>query len=134
MDDRETPDALAVARAWQDAANRADVERLLALSHEDVEIAGPRGSVRGREVLRVWLARAGLTLDTRRVFARGGEVVMAQQGVWRSSDTGGVVGEAGVATRFRVEGGRVAYLARFDALEDALAAAGLGEADEAAAG
>ena len=122
---------LAVALAWVDAANRNDPDALVALSAPDVEVVGPRGSVRGAAVLREWVARAGLTLGTRRAFTRGDAVVLEQRAVWRSPETGEVVGEADVASRFRVEGGRVAAYERHDALGAALRAAGLGEPDEA---
>ena len=116
--------------SWIDAANRQDTDALLALSDPDVEIVGPRGSVRGAAVLRDWLTRAGLTLQNKRTFARGSAVVVEQRGVWRSAETGGEASEADVASRFEVEGGRVVAYERFDDLGAALTAAGLGEADE----
>ena len=120
----------AVAHAWVEAANRQDGDGLAALSSPDIEIVGPRGSVRGAAVLREWLTRAGLTLENRRTFARNGTVVVEQRGVWRSAETEGEASEADVASRFEVEGGRVVAYERFDNLSAALAAAGLGEADE----
>lgn len=48
--------------AWHDALNAGDVERLVALSHEDVEMGGPRGPARGQIVLREWVARSGIRL------------------------------------------------------------------------
>ena len=121
---------VAVAHAWIEAANKRDLEGLVRLSAPDIEIAGPRGSVRGTAILRDWLSRAGLTLESRRTFVRGGIVVVEQHGVWRSPDTGAVVGAAEVASRFSVEGERVVAYVRFDNLAAALAAAGLTESDE----
>jgi hypothetical protein len=121
---------VAVVAAWQDAVNRQDVERLVALSSPDIELGGPRGSGRGSGLLRLWFRRAGLRLRTRRVFARGEVVVVAQRGVWRDGETGEVVGEADFASCFRVAGERVARFARYDSLDAALAAAGLTQADE----
>ena len=123
------PAPLAVVRAWIDAANRQDGGGLVALSDPDIEIVGPRGAVRGAAVLRDWLERAGLTLETRRTFARGGAVVVEQRGVWRSTETGEVMGEADVASRFAVDRGRVTAFERFDTLDAALAAAGLSASD-----
>ena len=125
---RESP--LAIVQAWQDAANAQDVERLLELSDPDIEVIGPRGSGRGHQLLRDWLGRAGLSLETRRVFVGGDAVVLAQHGVWRSVETGEVTGEADVASRFRVNGRRVAQFARHDSLDAALAEAGLDYSDE----
>lgn len=121
---------LAIVQAWQDAANRQDIDRLLALSAPNIEIIGPRGSGFGHQLLRDWLRRAGLHLETLRVFSRGNSVVVAQHGVWRSIETGVVTGERDIASRFRVDEARIVQFARFDSLEDALAEAGLSDTDE----
>lgn len=122
--------AVAVVQAWHEAANCQDGERLVELSDPNIEIVGPRGSGFGAHLLREWLGRAGLTLETQRVFARDQVVVVAQHGVWRSVETGEVQGEADLASRFRVADGRVVQFARHDRLEQALDAAGLELADE----
>lgn len=118
-----------IALAWQDAANRGDVDRLLELSAPEIEVVGPRGSGYGHQLLRDWLARAGLRLETIRVFAGGNTVVVAQHGVWRSVDTGEVKGERSVASSFRVEGRRVARIERYDSLDAALDGAGISYSD-----
>lgn len=123
---------LTLVREWQDAANRRDAARLVALSDPEIEVAGPRGASRGHDALRAWLDRAGLHLATLRAFARGDAVVLAQRGVWRDLDTGAVTGERDLASAYRVAGGRVARVARHDDLAAALADAGLDAADEVA--
>lgn len=123
-------DPVNVVLAWIEAANAGDVERLLALSAPNIEVVGPRGSGTGHQLLREWLARAGLTLDTKHVFAGREAVVLEQRGVWRAQETGEVTGERALASAFRVEGERVAWFARFDDLDAALAAVGLSRMDE----
>jgi hypothetical protein len=118
-----------IAEAWQQAANAQDSARLLALSDPNIEIAGPRGSGFGHQLLRDWLDRAGLTLTTLRAFARGNTVVFAQHATWRAAESGEVAGERHLASRFDVEGGRVARFARYDDLDEALASAGLSDAN-----
>ena len=125
---------IAIAEAWQQAANQQDSERLLALSDPNIEVVGPRGSGYGHQLLRDWLGRAGLTLTTLRAFARGNTVVLAQHASWRSVETGDATGERDLASRFDVEGGRVVRFARHDSLAEALAAAGLNDADAIAQG
>jgi hypothetical protein len=127
---QESP--LEIVQAWQEAANRQDVERLLELSDPNIEIVGPRGSGHGHQLLRDWLGRAGLQLETLRVFARGNVVLVAQHGVWRSGESGEVIGEADLASRFLVDGRRIVLFARYDSLEVALAEAGLDARDEIA--
>lgn len=122
-------DAVTIVHTWQDAANRQDVERLLELSDPNIEIIGPRGSGHGRELLRAWLSRAGLTLETQQIFVRDTVVVLRQHGVWRSVETGDEMGAADLASRFRVAGGRVIQYARYESLQSALDEAGLSAAD-----
>ncbi len=119
-----------VVRAWEQAVNERAVNRALELSHPDVEIVGPRGVAKGADVLRDWLSHAGLSLTTHCSFVREGVVVNDQHGVWRDVKSGEVVGEAAVATNYKVEDGRITYVARYDTLDEALAKAGLSTADE----
>lgn len=123
-------DPVAIVQAWQAAANRQDVDRLLALSDPQIEIVGPRGSGYGHQLLKDWLERAGLQLETQRIFHRDNVVVVAQHGMWHAVDTDEIVGERDVASRFRVEGARIVQFARDDRLDQALAEAGLTYADE----
>jgi SnoaL-like domain len=126
----ESSDAVRVVRAWQEAANEQDVDRLLALSDPNIELVGPRGSGFGHQLLRDWLGRAGLTLTSLRAFARGSVVVLEQRGTWRSPETGEVTGERALASTFEVsDQGQVARFARYDSLPEALDAAGLDFAD-----
>jgi ketosteroid isomerase-like protein len=109
--------------------NNGDAETVLALSDPDVAIHGPRGTSHGRAVLRAWLAHAGARFETRVLYAAHGAVVAAQHGVWRDTQSGAVVGEADVATRFRVADGQVVELQRYDDLAAALEDASLSAAD-----
>jgi SnoaL-like domain len=122
-------DRLAVVNGWVAAANAQDAERLAELSDPNIEIVGPRGSGFGHQLLRDWLARAGLELETLRTFARGDTLVLEQRGIWRSQETGEITGEKLLASFFQVKDGRVAKFARCDSLDGAFAAAGLGRAD-----
>ena len=130
--------ALSAARSWQEAMNARDTERLVALAHDDVEVEGPRGVGRGTDLLRAWMDRqagqAGLHLEARRWFARRDTVVVDQLAEWREATTGAVVERQEVGSVLVVRDGRVARFARHPDLGAALHAAGLGPADEVAAG
>jgi ketosteroid isomerase-like protein len=119
-----------LVQRWQDAANRQDIALLLALSDPNIEIIGPRGAAQGRNILAEWVRRAGAHFTIQRIFARADRVVAVQQGIWRSAETGEVIGEAQVASSFRVEQGRIVRVARYDTLEQALDDAGLTGDDE----
>lgn len=126
----QLPDAVTLVQAWLNAVNQQAGDQLVALSDANIEIIGPRGSAYGQAILRDWLGRAGLVLETQRLFTRHDVVVVAQHGVWRSVETGDVIGEADVASVFRVKDGHVMQYARYDTLQEAFAKSGLTEADE----
>jgi hypothetical protein len=124
-----TPEAEAV-RAWHEALNAGDAERVASLSHPEVEIGGPRGSARGRQVLKDWVGRANVRLEPLRSFQRGGALVVEEAATWRDARSGETIGEATVATVFALDGGLVSGIFRHDGLEDALREAGLDGSDE----
>jgi hypothetical protein len=104
--------------------NSGDVERLVALSSDDVEVGGPRGSGRGSQLLREWFARAGIRLQPRRVYVRDERVVVEQGATWPGQ------AEQTVASAFEVRDGKVERVIRHATLADALDAAGLDEESE----
>ena len=114
---------------WHEALNAGDAERLAALSHPEVEVGGPRGSARGRQVLKDWVGRANVRLEPLRLFGRGPTVVVEEAATWRDAQTGEPAGEAAVATVFVLDGGLVARIVRHEGLEDALRDAGLARSD-----
>jgi hypothetical protein len=118
----------AVLDEWHAALNAGDVDRLASLSTADIEVGGPRGSGRGADLLRDWVARAGITLEPRRVYGRDGTLVVEQSAQWRSVD-GQLTPPQTVASVFRVRDGLVAAVLRYDDVAAALQAAGLDEAD-----
>ena len=118
-----------VVRAWHESVNRGDADALVALSGDDIEIGGPRGSARGSAVLRDWLRRAGIQLEPRRWFGSPSELVVEQMVIWRGAD-GAVTDPQIIASSFTVENGLVMRTVRYGSLEEALAATGLTVADE----
>jgi hypothetical protein len=125
--------SLAVVEAWLDAVNRRDHATLERLTHEQVEIVGPRGHGRmDRAVLAEWLGRAGFSAQPLRWFCGAdGSVVVEQDAVWVDPVSGAERGRACVASRFKVDDGRVArYVRHDDGLQPALSAAGVDLGDE----
>lgn len=123
--------ALAVVERWSEAVNGRDSDRLMQLTHEGVTVVGPRGAVRGRQVLADWLTRAGFSARSLRWFCGdNGTVVVEQYATWVDVATGHELGRSVVASRFQVDGAAVASYQRHDDLRTALAAAGLEERDE----
>lgn len=122
--------SVVIVKEWIDAVNNQDAERITELSDSNMEFTGTRGSGHGIDLVRDWLLRVGLMLDSKRTFARDNAVVVEAHGVWRSVETGEFIGDADEGWRFEVEDGRVVVVERFDDLNDALTVAGLQESDE----
>jgi SnoaL-like domain len=122
-------DRFEIVRAWHEAVNRGDADAVVALSHDDIEVGGPRGSARGSALLRDWLAQTGIQLELRRWFASPTELVVEQIAIWRSPD-GTSTDPQTIASSFAVENGLVTRSVRYDSLMEALAAAGLTFQDE----
>jgi ketosteroid isomerase-like protein len=117
--------------AWHDALNAGDAERLLALSHPNVEVGGPRGSARGTQILREWVGRADIRLEPGRSFGEAGTVVVEQGAEWQSADPGNV---QSVASVFVVSDGLVTSVVRYSDLASALRAANVDESHEKSTG
>ena len=124
----QTRGALGVVEQWLAAVNAGDGAGAEALSHEQVEIIGPRG--RGsapRAVLSEWLARSGFSGRPVRWFCGGaGLVVVELAARWHDPATGAAQDSFRIGSLFQVTEGRVARYERFDdGLAAALTAAGL---------
>lgn len=126
----EMADEVAVVRAWHEALNSGEADALAALTDDAVEIGGPRGSGRGVTLIREWAGRAGVRLDPGRVFRRGDAVVVEEVARWCEPGSPGWGKPLVVATAFRVGGGRVSRVVRFDDLSMALAFETLDAGDE----
>ncbi|MFD4179766.1 nuclear transport factor 2 family protein [Rhodococcus sp. NPDC058514] len=116
---------IATVLAWHDALNDSDIDTLLALSSDDVEVAGPKGAGQGLTALREWASSAGLTLIPGRMFVHSGVVVVEEEASWAANPEE----KATVATAFRVVHDQVTSIFRHDDLESALAATDLSEED-----
>lgn len=124
---RHTSTEIQTVIAWHEALNSADVERLVELSHPDVEMGGPRGTVRGSQSLREWVDRANIHLEPERTFHDGDAVVVEQEAEWVSAEPGS---RQTVASIFLVHDGLVTSVVRYPSLFEALRAASLDETQE----
>ncbi len=121
---------LRVVEAWHEALNGGEVDRLVELSHPEVEVGGPRGTGRGAQLLREWVNRANIRLEPQRIFHHADTVIVEQWAQWHSTDTGQVIGGQTVCSVFVVRDGRVTRVMRYPDLADALDAAHLDESHE----
>jgi hypothetical protein len=109
---------------WHVALNAAETDRLIALSTPDIAVGGPRGTGTGAELLRDWVARAGIRLEPRRTYVQGPRVVVEEIAQWRAAD-GSLTEPLTLASVFVVCDGLVAEVVRYESLEAALEAVGL---------
>ena len=101
-------DAEQTVRAWHQALNTGDLDRLLALSAADVEVGGPRGTGHGRDLLRDWFGRVGVRIEPISMETRGDSVVVEQDARWP-----GDADAQPVASVFRVRDGLVVSVIRY---------------------
>lgn len=102
---------LQIVSDWIEAVNRRDLPALLALSQPEIEIIGPRGKAIGHAVLSDWLARAGLSFETRRIWREADRIFAEQHGVWAPGFEG-PAGEADFVSVFRLSQGKVSEYER----------------------
>ena len=117
--------------AWHEALNDGDVEGLVALSHPDIEVGGPRGAGHGVQVLREWVDRANIRLDPGHIFHEADTVVVEQGAEWQSVEP---IDRQRVASVFVVREGLVTSVLRYSDLATALRAADLDESHERSPG
>jgi hypothetical protein len=131
-----TPDAaveVGIAAAWHEALNSRDIERLMTLSHPDIEVGGPQGAGRGIKLLQEWVDRANIRLTPLRVFHRDDKVVVQQEAKWHSAETGVETGSQTVCSIFVIRDDQVISVLRYANLTDALQKANVNESHEVAA-
>ena len=110
--------ALAVVGLWHVALKNGDSTTLLATTGEDIELRGPRGTVRGSAAFQDWIDRARFKAVPRRRYCGGeGTVVVEQLARWREHH-GDVT--AAIASAFVVRDGRIRRIEWFDELAMAL--------------
>ena len=123
-------DEIGIIRAWHEELNLGDADELVAHSHDDIEVGGPRGTGHGSALLRDWVARAGIQLEPQRWFHRGSDVVVEERARWLAPESGELGEPIIVASAFRVADDRVQRVGRYETVAAALAATGLTTNDE----
>lgn len=121
---------IAAVQAFHDHLNDRNVSALLDLATEDVRIGGPRGSGEGRQLLEEWVGRANITMTPTRWFLADDTVVVEQSAAWHDPDTGAETSRQTVATTFTIEHGRIASIARYAFLAEAVNSANMDESNE----
>jgi len=116
-----------------------DVDSILAMATEDIEVGGARGRGSGAEFLLEWVRFARISLTPRRwfrdvTFSREGRhgmpgefastLVVEEDALWHGA-TGREMGRMTFVTVYRVANDKLAGIARYATLGEAIVSAGL---------
>ena len=123
------PDPLEVVSAFHTHLNARAVDDLLKLAVDDVKVGGPRGTGTGRALLAEWVNRASITLTPQRWFRSDDTVVVEQRATWHN-DAGEENGSQVVATVFGFTDGKIASIARYGFLGEAVNSVDMDETHE----
>jgi hypothetical protein len=121
---------LGIVEAWHDAVNAGAAASAGALCTEDVEVGGPKGSAHGRGMLVDWVRHAGIRMEPVRWYCGAAGAVVEQDARWLDRETGELGAPVRVATVFGFTGDRISRVLRYPDGSAAIAALGLGPANE----
>lgn len=124
---KETTESIRIVRLWHEALNIKHKKGLAELVTKNVSMSGPKGDLKGMDVMLEWVDRANITLEPQRYFQSGNTVVVEERAVWHEAETEKEIGSAAVASVFILDNGFVTGIKRFDSLSKAFEVAGLTE-------
>ncbi|MDQ3541065.1 MAG: nuclear transport factor 2 family protein [Chloroflexota bacterium] len=122
-------DEIRIVRTFHDALNAKDVAGVLALATEDIRVGGPRGTGEGKHLLEEWVNHASITMEPQRWFHMDGTVVVEQIARWHDPGTGEETSSQRLATTFGIRDGRIASIARYGDIGEAVTSAGMDESN-----
>jgi hypothetical protein len=107
---------------WHVAVNAGDADAAASACTDDVEMAGPQGSMRGRDQMRQWVQAAGVRLSPKEAYDVPGGIVVAQDVTWPGRpDFDAGAAPARHYTTFGIRDGSICGVYRFGTLEEARA-------------
>lgn len=119
--------SLKTVENWHRALNTKDKEDLAGLVKEDVKMVGPKGDVKGVNIMLEWVDRADITLTPQRYFLSDDTIIVEEIAVWHESNTGKIIDTAKVASVFVLKNEVITSIQRFDNLTTAFELTGLTE-------
>jgi hypothetical protein len=112
--------AVDVLRRWHEAVEGADVEGAVSCCSDDVAVRGPRGVGHGRDLVRGWLQRSGISLVPQdELVERDGRFVVREVARWRTATgpEGAPLEPTETWCVFTVSGGLITSIARYETPE-----------------
>ena len=115
---------------FHDHFNAGRVDDVLAMATDDVAVGGARGRGQGRELLNEWIGRKTTTLTPQRWFGRDSLIVIEELVEWRTRGDDTVTDSTLWGMTFTVEDGKIAGIARYANIGEAITSSGLDETHE----
>lgn len=119
-----------IVQTFHDHFNAGRRDDVMAMATDDIAIGGARGKGAGKQLLDEWVGRATTTMHPQRWFLKGDTVVIEELIEWRSRDDDRVTDSTIWGLAFTVREGKIAGLARYAGIGEAVTSSGLDEADE----
>lgn len=115
---------------FHDHFNAGRVDDVLAMATEDISVGGARGRGEGTALLDEWVRRKTTTLTPQRWFGRDDLVVIEELVEWRTRGDGTVTDNTRWGIAFTVRDDKIARIARFADIGEAVTSSGLDASDE----
>ncbi len=122
-----------IVQAFHDHFNAGKRDDVLAMATDDIAIGGARGKGAGKDLLAEWVGRATTTMTPQRWFQKDGVVVVEELVEWRSRQSDKVLDSTLWGIAFTVRDGKIAGMARYADIGEAVYKAGLDASHEVSA-
>lgn len=110
---------------FHDHFNEGRVDEVLAMATDDISVGGARGRGEGRSLLNEWVGRKTTTLTPQRWFGRDNVIVIEELVEWRTRGDDTVTDSTLWGMAFTVEDGKIARIARYADIGEAVTSSGL---------
>jgi ketosteroid isomerase-like protein len=103
-----------VVRAWIEAVNAGDIDRVGELVADDVAILGPRGETTGRDAVASWIGYTGILIELADVRIEEGRATIETLATWQvdGGEPGERTPEAAIGMAFTIRSGKITSIER----------------------
>lgn len=121
---------LETVKSFHDEFNAGRRDEVMAMATDDVSVGGGRGQGQGPELLHEWVGRATTTMTPLRWFRKDDLVVVEERVQWHTGSDDRITDSTIWGMAFTVANGRIAAIARYANIGEAVTSSGLDETYE----
>jgi hypothetical protein len=125
-----TSSARETVQTFHEYFNAGRVDDVLQMATDDVGVGGARGRGNGRQLLNEWVGRKTTTLTPQRWFGKDDLIVIEELVEWRTGGGDTVTDSTVWGMAFTVRDGKIASVARYADIGEAITTSGLDETFE----